>query len=216
MSPKYEIEVNHALAKGFEEWAKAKGVEITRKAPSQRDERDVTAALWQQQRTSAAASIAMLRHPVNPKADLISENGITNFMVDVFRKYPIFIITSRIRSALKETREALSDIFTKNLPEQLPDDVVLHRDSSGKNLLSQLPGFAKHEPLRILPRHVEALIKLYGLDGIPKKSPAQIGRELGVSSGAISLNVASTLWCAQQRLSQDPRLQSLVLKDISQ
>lgn len=200
MSPEYnKVRIRPEKEKEFENILGKLGGTYEGKRVPQEELRETAGQAWSKQRASAESLLDKFRHPTDPEAQFVINMGVVRFMGHVFGdfndSYGFYWRRGKMMKAKQEVdwelvKDTLIGIFEENLPETLPPDVILaHFDSHS---LTRLPS-RKSGVERILPKHIETLIRFYGLDGITR-SHKQAAQEQSLSKSATRAVIERMKW----------------------
>lgn len=209
MSPEYRVFVRPEIAKQFETMAESMGVGIEKKRTTQQELRDVTAIVWGKQRTRAYALLEQFRNPDSKVVPVIN-TGVARLIGDIYDDYAEYGNAGRGRKTNVDwegVRQALIDVFETNLPETAPEDLVLSPD---KQTILRKSEYDDSLPGKILPKYIEAIIRVYALNGI-KLSRFEIAEEMGVKTTS-SIFSSSHFNRIKRKLARNPELKNLVLE----
>lgn len=171
MSPEYsKVYIPSESAGRFEALLREIGGSFHSKFSTQTELRLTAAAIWISESESLRQQVSRFKQP---QADQVIEAGINagvvNLVSDAFKerqKGDIDLVTAR---------GILADIFTADLPESLPEYIVLLTTSKG-DLLS-----AGVHSSRLSPREIAVLINRYGLINGQEKKTSEIARDFGLN-----------------------------------
>lgn len=190
MSPEYnKVRIRPEKEKEFEDILGKLGGTYEGKRVPQEELRETAGQVWSKQRASAECLLDKFKHPTDPKAQSVINMGVTRLITYVFGDFNDLEgfywrrgkkMRTKHEVDWELTKDTLVGIFEENLPEALPPDVILAPDQRS---LTRLPSY-KSGFDRILPKHIETLIRFYGLDGITR-SHEQVAQEQGLSKSTI-------------------------------